>query len=61
VGDHLQVSRTGREIKDPATGKVLRRTDTPLGEVVITEVDAASSVGTYSGPPGVKVGDHVKK
>ncbi len=61
IGDHLQVTRTGREIKDPATGKVLRRTDTPLGEVVLSEVDAQSSVGNYSGPPGVKVGDHVVK
>jgi curli biogenesis system outer membrane secretion channel CsgG len=61
VGDHLQVSRTGREIKDPATGKVLRRIDSPLGEVVITEVDETSAVGTYSGTPGVKVGDRIGK
>jgi curli biogenesis system outer membrane secretion channel CsgG len=60
-GDSLQVMRTGREIKDPATGKVLRRTDTALGNVTITEVDPDSAVGTYSGEPGVKVGDHVKK
>jgi curli biogenesis system outer membrane secretion channel CsgG len=61
VGDHLKVARTGREIKDPATGKVLRRVDTDLGEVTITEVDNDSATGTYSGTPGVKVGDHVKK
>src|SRR5713101_1655714 len=61
VGDKLKISRVGREIKDPATGKVLRRVESPLGEVAITEVDEASSVGTYSGTPGVKVGDHVKK
>jgi curli biogenesis system outer membrane secretion channel CsgG len=61
VGDVLQVARTGREIKDPATGKVLRRTDTDLGTVTITQADAGSSQGTYSGQPGVKVGDHVKK
>lgn len=61
VGDVLKVSRTGREIKDPATGKVLRRIDTDLGQVTITEADAASSVGNYSGPPGPKVGDHVKR
>jgi curli biogenesis system outer membrane secretion channel CsgG len=60
VGDVLQVERTGREIKDPATGKVLRRIETPLGTVKITEAEASSSVGTYSGQPGVKVGDHVK-
>ena len=61
VGDVLKVSRTGREIKDPATGKVLRRIDSDLGQVTITEADAGSAVGTYSGAPGPKVGDHVKR
>ena len=61
VGDVLKVSRTGREIKDPATGKVLRRIDTDLGQVTITESEAGSSVGNYSGTPGPKVGDHVKR
>jgi len=61
VGDTLKIATLGREIKDPATGKVLRRTDTDLGTVTITQVDATSSEGTYSGQPGVKVGDHVKK
>jgi hypothetical protein len=61
VGDRLKVMRTGREIKDPATGNVLRRTDTPVGEVAITEADEASSVGTFSGSVPAMVGDHVKK
>ena len=61
VGDRLTISRTGREIKDPATGKVLRRTDSDLGTVTISQADADSSQGTYSGQPGVKVGDRVKK
>lgn len=61
VGDKLKVSRTSREIKDPATGKLLRRIDSPLGVVTITQVDDTSSEGTYSGAPGVKVGDHVKR
>lgn len=61
VGDRLKVNRAGREIKDPATGKVLRRVETPLGEVTITQVDDTSSEGTYAGAPGVKVGDHVKR
>ncbi len=61
VGDTLKVGSLGREIKDPATGKVLRRTESDLGTVTITQVDATSSEGTYSGQPGVKVGDHVKK
>jgi len=61
VGDTLKISRIGREIKDPATGAVLRRTDSDLGTVTITQVDAGSSEGTYSGQPGVKVGDRVKQ
>ena len=61
AGDVLKVARGGREIKDPATGKVLRRIETDLGQVTITEVDAGSSTGTYNGTQPVKVGDHVTK
>ena len=53
--------RTGKEIKDPASGRVLRRTDAQIGDVTITEVDDESSVGTFNGGSDVKVGDHVKK
>jgi curli biogenesis system outer membrane secretion channel CsgG len=60
-GDTLTVSRLGREIKDPATGKVLKRTDSDIGSVTITQADDASCEGTYTGEPGVKVGDRVKK
>jgi curli biogenesis system outer membrane secretion channel CsgG len=59
-GDVLKVVRTGNEIKDPATGKVLRRIETDLGTVTITEVGPGYSVGTYSGA-STKVGDHVKR
>jgi len=61
VGDKLIVFRTGKEIKDPASGRVLRRTDAQIGDVTITEVDDESSVGTFNGAADVKVGDHVKK
>jgi curli biogenesis system outer membrane secretion channel CsgG len=61
VGDTLTISRLGREIKDPATGKVLRRTDSDMGTIKITQADASSAEGDYSGQPGVKVGDRVKK
>lgn len=61
VGDHLKVLRPGREIKDPATGNVLRRTDIPVGEVVITETDNASSSGTFTGNGPAMVGDRVKE
>lgn len=60
VGDKLVVSRVGREIRDPATGKVIRRVEEKLGEVAITEVDEASAVGNYLGTGAVKVGDAVK-
>lgn len=61
VGDTLKVSHLGREIKDPATGKVLRRTETDIGTVTITQADTGSSEGTFSGQGGVAVGDQVKK
>lgn len=60
VGDTLKVSRVGREIRDPATGKVIRRVEEALGDITITEVDEASSVGNFSGAGAVKVGDSVK-
>ena len=60
MGDHLQVTRPVRAIKDPATGKVIREIEDKIGEVVITDVDAASSVGKYSGSGPAKVGDVVK-
>ena len=61
LGDKLQVTRVGREIRDPATGKVIRRTDSNLGTITITEVDDQSSVGNYAGADDVKVGDRVKR
>ena len=59
VGDHLGVFRQGRQIKDPATGKVLKSIETRLGDVTITEVEDTSSTGTYAGP-APKVGDAVR-
>ncbi len=60
VGDRLQVTRKVREVKDPATGKVLRSIEDQLGVVVITEADEQSSVGKYTGASPAKVGDVVK-
>ena len=59
VGDVLGVFRQGRQIKDPATGKVLKTVVTKLGDVTITEVEDTSSTGTYAGQPP-KVGDAVR-
>jgi curli biogenesis system outer membrane secretion channel CsgG len=60
VGDKLAVRRVGREIRDPASGKVIRRMEETIGEITITEADDASAVGTFSGTGPVKVGDAVK-
>jgi len=60
VGDRLTISRKVREVKDPATGKVLRTIEEPIGSVVITEVDEQSSVGAYTGSSPARVGDIVK-
>lgn len=61
VGDRLKVMRVGREIKDPASGRVLRRAEDLLGDLTITDVDEQSAGGTFSGRGPVKVGDRVKQ
>ena len=60
VGDMLKVRRAGKAITDPATGKVLKRQETMLGDLRITEVDDVSATGTYNGAQPPKVGDTVK-
>jgi hypothetical protein len=60
VGQTLQVVQGGREIRDPATGKVLRRVGTPIGTVIVAEADEASSSGNYSGAVKPKTGDQVR-
>jgi hypothetical protein len=60
VGDQLNVERVSREIKDPATGKVIRRMTSPVGVIKITDVDDQSAVGSVVSGSGFKVGDSVK-
>jgi len=60
VGDHLGVFHKGKEIHDPATGKVLKTVQTRLGDLTITEADEGSATGTYSGPTPPVVGDAVQ-
>jgi len=60
VGDELTVERVSKEIKDPATGKVLRRMSTPIGVVKATDVDDVSAVCSVVSGTGFKVGDAVK-
>lgn len=59
VGDTLEVRRKVREVKDPATGRVLRTITQKVGEVAITEADEISSVGTFTGAATPQVGDMV--
>ena len=61
VGDTLAGTRVLRTVKDPATGKVLRTVDSPVGTLTITSVDPDSAVGKFSGSGKPAVGDHVKR
>lgn len=60
VGDRLQVWREGKEIRDPATGKVLLRDDTLLGEAVVNSVSEAFSIAMFEGSGKVQTGDAVR-
>jgi len=57
VGDKLEISHAGRQIKDPATGKVLKTITTRIGEGTVTEIDADSATLSFSGTGAAKVGD----
>jgi curli biogenesis system outer membrane secretion channel CsgG len=60
VGDQLNVMRVTKEIKDPATGAVIRRLTTAVGVVKATDVDEGSAVCDSVSGTGFKVGDAVK-
>jgi curli biogenesis system outer membrane secretion channel CsgG len=59
VGDRLSIKRKVREVRDPATGKVLRAIEDSVGSITITEVEETSAVGKFSGSVAAKVGDVV--
>jgi curli biogenesis system outer membrane secretion channel CsgG len=60
VGDQLEVVRVNKEIKDPATGAVIRKLTTSIGIVKATDVDDASAVCVPVSGTDFKVGDSVK-
>ena len=60
VGDQLTVMRVTKEIKDPATGAVIRRLTTNIGVVKATDVDDSSAVCTPVSGTDFKTGDAVK-
>ena len=57
LGDRLQVWRAGKEIRDPATDKVLMHQDMLLGEAVVITVNDISSIAQYKGTEPVKIRD----
>ena len=59
VGDTLAIKRHVRDITDPATGKILRSVEDPVGSIVISQVDDSSATGTFTGAGAPKVGDTV--
>jgi hypothetical protein len=59
-GDTLSVERVTREIKDPATGAVIRRMTSQVGTIQITDVDEGSAEAKILTGSGFKVGDMVK-
>jgi curli biogenesis system outer membrane secretion channel CsgG len=59
VGDTLAIKRKVRDVKDPATGKVLRSIEDPVGSIVVTQVDEGSATGKFNGAGAPKVGDRV--
>ena len=59
VGDTLNIKRHVRDVTDPATGKVLRSIDNPIGTVTITEVDETSATGRFAGSSAPQVKDVV--
>ena len=60
VGDQFDVLRVTKEIKDPATGNVLRRLTTTVGVIKATDVDDVSAICTAVSGSGFQAGDRVK-
>ena len=58
AGDQLDVERVQQEIKDPATGKVIRRMMTKLGIIQVSNVDDQSAECNIVSGSGFKIGDH---
>jgi curli biogenesis system outer membrane secretion channel CsgG len=60
VGDQLSIERVTREIKDPATGQVIRRMTSKIGVVQVTDIDDVSAVCKIVSGSDFKVGDAAK-
>jgi curli biogenesis system outer membrane secretion channel CsgG len=60
VGDQLSVERVTSEIKDPATGNVIRRLTSKVGVIEVIDADDGSSVCRTVMGSGFQVGDLAK-
>lgn len=56
-GMKVSIERVSKEIKDPATGEVIRRLTEKIGEIELTDVDEKSSVGQVISGTNFQVGD----
>lgn len=61
VGDRFEISRLGKEIKDPTTGEVLDQESTPIGSITISQVREKIAIGAYSGSVAAQTGDRAEK
>ena len=61
AGDQMSVERPGQEIKDRATGKVIRQITTPVGVIRLVDVDTDSAIGEVVSGSGFQVKDIVTK
>jgi curli biogenesis system outer membrane secretion channel CsgG len=59
-GMRVSIERITKEVKDPATGEVIRQLTQPIGMVEIVEVDGRSSIGKIVSGTQFQVGDVAK-
>ena len=59
-GQTVTISRKGKVIKDPTTGKVLKIKYKTVGKIKLTEVEGAYSEGTIISGSGFKIGDIIR-
>lgn len=60
VGMKVTIERVTQQVKDPATGRVIRQLTQPIGMIEITDVDGQSSVGRVVSGSKFKIGDLAK-
>jgi curli biogenesis system outer membrane secretion channel CsgG len=60
TGMKISVERVTKQVKDPSTGKVLRKVSSSIGRLELVEVTRDYAVGRVVAGSGFKVGDSVK-